>query len=76
MRSNKYVSENETVLVTFSGPITTAEIWDRKGIYARGNAKYNPEDDYTESFGQALALARATSRYFRKVEKKLVRSTK
>lgn len=76
MRSNKYVSESETVLVTFKGPITTAEIWDRRGNYACGNAKHHPDDDYTETFGEALAVARASYRYFKKMEKKLIKSTK
>jgi hypothetical protein len=76
MKQNKYVRENHDIIVTFSDDITTAEIWDRQGNYARGNSKHHPDDSYVERFGQRLALARAYSRYYRKIEKQLVRSTK
>jgi len=76
MRIAKYMNENETIKVMFNGPLTTVEIVDVRGVYARGHAKHNVEDDYTESFGQALALSRASARYFRKIEKQLVKSTK
>lgn len=76
MRTNFYSSDNETIRVEFNGEITTVEIMDSAGTVARGHAKHNPADDYSEQFGQALALSRASSRYFRKIEKRLVKGTK
>ena len=76
MKQNKYTDDWGSMIVTFKGDITTAEFWDKHGNYARGSAKYHPDDRYTENFGQALAIARASYRYFKKIEKKLVKSTK
>lgn len=76
MKTAFYDSENEEVYIEFNGRLTTAIIRDRNGVTARGHALHSSPDDYSESFGQALALSRATSRYFKKVEKKLVRGTK
>lgn len=76
MRTDRYSDENESIIVKYMGDITTVEIYDRHGNYARGSAKYHPDDRYTEDFGKALALARASQRYFKKIEKQLVKSTK
>jgi hypothetical protein len=76
MRNNFYSTEHETIRVQFNGEVTTVEIIDNNGVAARGHAKHNPADSYSESFGQALALARASNRYFRKIEKRLVKETK
>jgi hypothetical protein len=76
MKVNKYTHEKLDIIIKFAGDITTAEIWDTAGNYARGSAKYHPDDRYSENFGHDLALCRASYRYFKKIEKKLVRSTK
>lgn len=76
MRTNEYVYEDHTVFVAFKGSITTAVVWDKEGNQACGNAKQHPDDLYSETFGEDLAVARAYLRFFRKLEKRLVKATK
>ena len=76
MRSITYDTDHETIVVSFNGPLTTVEIYDDAGIRACGHAKQHPDDNFSDEFGKALALSRASHRYFRKIEKRLVRSTK
>jgi len=75
MRSNEYVYEDHTVYVIFKGSLTSAFIWDNDGVQACGNAKQHTDDDYSEAVGEDLAIARAYTRYFRKLEKLLVKAT-
>lgn len=76
MRTNEYIYEDHSVFVTFNGPITSAFIWDNDGVQACGNAKQHADDDYSEAIGEDLAITRAYMRYFRKIEKQLVKSAK
>ena len=75
MPSRYYVDEDTITTVIFDGPVTSVTIFG-DNIHARGNAKHDPADKYSETFGENLATARAQSRYARKVERRLVRSTR
>jgi hypothetical protein len=78
MRRITVETEDDLVItITFEGPLTTAEIDDlENGLYSTGHAKHHPDDVYSLEFGQKLAVARAAYRYYRKIEKRLVRTTK
>lgn len=76
MRSITYNEDSGIINVVFDGALTTVIIEDCNGITAKGHALQNAEDQYDSDFGQALALSRASNRYFHKLEKHLVRSTK
>lgn len=76
MRTKMYLDDDLSTVVTFDGAITSATVYDNDGVYARGNAKHNPADDYSATFGELLAVTRARGRYARKVERNLIRSTR
>ena len=72
MRTHLYQANNRTISVFFNGGLTTAVMSDNEGNIAKGHALHQPDDAYDRKFGEKLAIVRAYSRYFRKVEKKLI----
>jgi hypothetical protein len=70
-----FYSDNEfDTTITFNGALTTAFVSSRElGVYAKGNAKHNPEDAYDQRVGMDLAVARARSRLYSKIAKRLAR---
>lgn len=76
MRYIQYGFDDLTTTITFNGDLVSAFIIDSDGVYASGHAKRHPEDDFSAEVGGNLALARASGRYARKVERNLIRDTK
>jgi hypothetical protein len=76
MRSITCETEHGSICVTFKGDLVSATYSDVNGITATGHALYHPDDVYSDTFGLNLAVARASSRYFRKIEKQLIRGTR
>jgi hypothetical protein len=72
------VDEDEiTTTVYFNGGLTTAYAYDSvTGLLAKGHALHNLDDEYNWQTGFDLAVVRAKSRLYRKIEKEIVRSTK
>jgi hypothetical protein len=69
-----YSDGEHDVSIMFNGALTTAFVSDREfGLMAKGHAKHNPEDTYDQTKGMDLAVARATSRLYAKVAKRLAR---
>lgn len=63
--------------VYFNGVITTALVYDHlTGISAKGHARHNEADEYDQDVGLTLAVSRAMSRLYRKIEKWAVKSNK
>lgn len=63
--------------VVFEGSITSAFFWEVENptFMGKGHAKLSEPDTYDRTFGERLALARAKARFYRKAEKRAVRST-
>jgi Domain of unknown function (DUF1876) len=63
--------------IHWNGVLTTAYVTHRDfGITARGHALHNSEDIYNPEIGQTIAVSRAMSRMYKKIERETIRATK
>jgi len=76
MQSLSWTTDTQEITASFNGSLITVLITDIDNIRGRGNALQHPDDAFDMVFGIKLALARASSRYFKKLEKALVKETK
>lgn len=61
--------------VSFEGDLTHAYVYDvDRGVYAAGHARLAEGDKYSQKIGERIASSRAWQRYYKKVEKKIIRS--
>ena len=70
-----YTDDSVLVSVTWRGALTTAFVYHNlTGIYAKGHAKHFEEDQYSQTVGSDLAVARAKSRLYSKISKHIAKN--
>lgn len=61
--------------VSFEGDLTHAYVYDTdRGVYAAGHARLAEGDKYSQKTGEQIASFRAWQRYYKKMEKRTIRS--
>lgn len=69
-----YSTDTEDVTVIFNGALTTAWVTHNlSGLTAKAHAKHHEEDVYNQVYGSDLAIARAKSRLYNKIQKRLTK---
>ena len=77
MLTNKsQVFEEGIILnVYFDGDLTSAYVYDTENnVYSAGHARLATGDRYSQATGERISSFRAWQRYYKKMEKKVIRS--